>query len=228
MLKSLKLPSALIISLFCSATLVKADEQLLDGVRPFICDGEAVVLLEADGSWAITSEPDYKVSELRDGWQIGDQGMGFIAYLKEYEQDEWILEVLSDDGYEEVSCIDLAEGVSEVVTAIKPRLDEAIVETQEALAEAKRQLTAAQAALVEANRKMEIAEMQESTPALSKKKAPQLDLFETTYFQFDKKFTTNLRNSRKFLQLGLSVSTTYDESIIEHVKIHAFHSLWDR
>lgn len=139
-----KLPSALIMSMFCSATLVQADEQLLDGVRPFMCDGETVVLLETDDGWAITSEPDYKVSELRNGWQIGDQGMGFIAYLKEYEQDEWTLEVLSDDGYEGVSCIDLAEGVSEVVTAIKPRLDEAIVDTQAALVEATRNLRIAE------------------------------------------------------------------------------------
>ena len=48
MLKSLKLPSALVISLFCLATRVQADEPLLDGVRPFICDGEAAVLLQTD------------------------------------------------------------------------------------------------------------------------------------------------------------------------------------
>jgi len=144
MLKSLKLPTALIMSLFCLAPLVQADEQLLDGVRPFICNGEATVLIQTDNGWAITGEPDIEVSELRNGWRIGDQGMGFIAYLKEYEQDEWTLEFLSDGGYEEVSCIDLTASVSEVVTAIKPRLDETIVETQEALAEATRNLRMAE------------------------------------------------------------------------------------
>ena len=124
MLKSLKLPSALVISLFCLAPLVQADEQLLDGVHPFICDGEAAVLLQTDNGWASIGEPNIEVSELRNGWRFGDQGMGFIGYLKEYEQDEWTFEFLSDGGYERVSCIDLTESVSEVVTAIKPRLGE--------------------------------------------------------------------------------------------------------
>ena len=70
MLKSLKLPSALVISLFCLATRVQADEPLLDGVRPFICDGEAAVLLQTDNGWAITDEPNIEVSELRNGWRF--------------------------------------------------------------------------------------------------------------------------------------------------------------
>ena len=70
MLKSLKLPSALIMSLFCFAPLVQADEQLLDGVHPFICDGEAAVLLQTDNGWAITDEPNIEVSELRNGWRM--------------------------------------------------------------------------------------------------------------------------------------------------------------
>ena len=45
--------------------------------------------------------------------------------------------------------------------------------------------------------------------------------YMTTYFEFPEKFTTNLRDSEKFLQLGLSISTQYDSSVIENVKIHS-------
>ena len=137
MLRRFKLPSALIMSLLCFTPLVQAGEQLLDGVRPFICDGEATVLLQTDNVWAITGEPDIEVSEIHNGWQIGGQGMGFIGYLKEQKQDEWTLEILSDVGYKKVSCIDLTESVSEVVTTIKPRLDEAILDTERALRDTK-------------------------------------------------------------------------------------------
>ena len=43
----------------------------------------------------------------------------------------------------------------------------------------------------------------------------------TTYFEFPEKFTTNLVDSEKFLQLGLSVSTQYDNSVIENIMTHS-------
>ena len=64
----------------------------------------------------------------------------------------------------------------------------------------------------------EVAE--DETPKLNKKEAPEVDTFVTSYFEFDGNFTTNLRNSRKFLQLGIGVSTQYDESVIENVEMH--------
>ena len=66
----------------------------------------------------------------------------------------------------------------------------------------------------------EAAEEGEEEPALNKKEAPEVDTFITTYFEFEGNFTTNLRNSRKFLQLGVGVSTQYDETVIEHVQMH--------
>ena len=45
--------------------------------------------------------------------------------------------------------------------------------------------------------------------------------YMTTYFEFPEKFTTNLRDSEKFLQLGLSISTQYDGSVLENVKTHS-------
>ena len=42
----------------------------------------------------------------------------------------------------------------------------------------------------------------------------------TTYFEFPGTFTTNLRSSRKFLQVGLGVSTQYDDEVITNVEDH--------
>jgi flagellar FliL protein len=62
--------------------------------------------------------------------------------------------------------------------------------------------------------------VEDETPKLNKKETPEVDTFVTSYFEFDGNFTTNLRNSRKFLQLGVGVSTQYDESVIENVEMH--------
>ena len=46
------------------------------------------------------------------------------------------------------------------------------------------------------------------------------DSYETTYFEFPGEFTTNLKGSRKFLQLSVGVSTQYDEKVMEVVDSH--------
>ena len=52
------------------------------------------------------------------------------------------------------------------------------------------------------------------------KETPDIETFVTTYFEFPGTFTTNLRGSRKFLQLGLGVSTQYDDEVISNVEDH--------
>ncbi len=52
------------------------------------------------------------------------------------------------------------------------------------------------------------------------KSVPEVDAYETTYFEFPGDFTTNLKNSRKFLQVSVGVSTQYDEKVIETVDQH--------
>ena len=52
------------------------------------------------------------------------------------------------------------------------------------------------------------------------KETPDIETFVTTYFEFPGTFTTNLRASRKFLQLGLGVSTQYDDEVISNVEDH--------
>ena len=52
------------------------------------------------------------------------------------------------------------------------------------------------------------------------KETPEVEAFVTTYFEFPGTFTTNLMNSRRFLQVGLGVSTQYDDTVMGHVEAH--------
>ena len=49
---------------------------------------------------------------------------------------------------------------------------------------------------------------------------PETDSYETTYFEFPGDFTTNLKGSRKFLQVSVGVSTQYDEQVMATVDQH--------
>jgi flagellar FliL protein len=44
--------------------------------------------------------------------------------------------------------------------------------------------------------------------------------YESSYFQMEKEFTSNLKNSVHLIQVGLAVSTPYDEKVIEHLQAH--------
>ena len=44
--------------------------------------------------------------------------------------------------------------------------------------------------------------------------------FKATYYPLSENFTSNLREGSGFIQLGLGVSTYYDEQVVENVKLH--------
>jgi flagellar FliL protein len=44
------------------------------------------------------------------------------------------------------------------------------------------------------------------------------DQYASTYYSFEKEFTSNLRDSVHFVQVGVAVSTPYDETVIEALK----------
>jgi flagellar FliL protein len=46
------------------------------------------------------------------------------------------------------------------------------------------------------------------------------DKYASTYFTLEKEFTSNLRESIHFIQVGIAVSTPYDERVIENLKTH--------
>ena len=46
------------------------------------------------------------------------------------------------------------------------------------------------------------------------------DKYASTYYQLEKEFTSNLRESVHFVQVGIAISTPYDNSVIEGLKTH--------
>ena len=57
-------------------------------------------------------------------------------------------------------------------------------------------------------------------PKKMPKITPEEEIFATTYYEFPGNFTTNLRESKKFLQITVGVSTQYDEEVMVNVESH--------
>ena len=76
---------------------------------------------------------------------------------------------------------------------------------------------------IEEKKKEDEGEGEEGADGIMKKNVkeiPETDSYETTYFEFPGDFTTNLKGSRKFLQVSVGVSTQYDEKVMETVDQH--------
>jgi len=63
-------------------------------------------------------------------------------------------------------------------------------------------------------------EADNATPSKMSKAAPEEEVFETIYHEFAGTFTTNLAGSRKMLQVGIGVSTQYDDTVMVNVDAH--------
>ncbi|MBC34090.1 MAG: flagellar biosynthesis protein FliL [Rickettsiales bacterium] len=59
-----------------------------------------------------------------------------------------------------------------------------------------------------------------SGPKKMPKVTPEEEIFATTYYEFPGNFTTNLKGSKKFLQISLGVSTQYDDQVMANVDSH--------
>ena len=64
------------------------------------------------------------------------------------------------------------------------------------------------------------AEADNATPHKQSKDTPEEEVFETIYHEFPGTFTTNLAGSRKMLQVGIGVSTQYDDTVMMNVEAH--------
>ena len=74
--------------------------------------------------------------------------------------------------------------------------------------------------MVEADEKKAADEKAAAGESKLAKETPEVKTFMTTYFEFPGTFTTNLMNSSKFLQVGLGVSTQYDDKVMANVEAH--------
>ena len=59
------------------------------------------------------------------------------------------------------------------------------------------------------------------TPEKQAKQAPDIAAFETRYYEFPEPLVTNLKASRKLMQLGIGLSTQYDGQVIANVETHS-------
>ena len=66
----------------------------------------------------------------------------------------------------------------------------------------------------------ETEEDDNTTPDKVALDTPENQVFLTTYYEFPGSFTTNLMNSRKFLQISVGVSTQYDDRVMANVEAH--------
>ncbi len=61
---------------------------------------------------------------------------------------------------------------------------------------------------------------EECSPKKKVKKVDVEEKFLTTYYEFPGNFTTNLKGSKKFLQITVGVSTQYDDEVMVNVESH--------
>lgn len=64
------------------------------------------------------------------------------------------------------------------------------------------------------------AEADNGSPSKVSKDTPVEEQFVTIYHEFPGTFTTNLQGSRRMLQLGIGVSTQYDDTVMQRVEDH--------
>jgi hypothetical protein len=122
-----------------SSQAVKADVDLTDGIRAFICDGNTLALQETEEGWAFAS--GFPLSKTSEGWRWENDGS---AYLSERKSGEWVLEVLSPQGYQKSECVDITDGVAHVIEVVKPKLNDNIQAVMAELAEVKTELARAE------------------------------------------------------------------------------------
>ncbi len=60
----------------------------------------------------------------------------------------------------------------------------------------------------------------EAAPKKLPKPVPEQELFVTSYYSFPDALTSNLKDSRRFLQVQVGVSTQYDAQVITNVTTH--------
>jgi flagellar protein FliL len=69
----------------------------------------------------------------------------------------------------------------------------------------------------EAGEKVKTADKE---PSASGKPVPSREQYVTSYFEFPGNFTTNMKGSRRFVQMAIGLATQYDKRVIENVQKH--------
>ena len=62
--------------------------------------------------------------------------------------------------------------------------------------------------------------IEETDPEKISIETPKAEVFQTLYYEIPGSLTTNLKGSRRFLQISVGVSTKYDQKILDNVESH--------
>ncbi len=60
----------------------------------------------------------------------------------------------------------------------------------------------------------------DGTPQKLPRELPETPVFQTSYYQMEDPLTTNLNNSRRYLQIGIGMSTQYNAQVMTNVETH--------
>ena len=77
--------------------------------------------------------------------------------------------------------------------------------------------------LTPSNQVLRLLEQESADPAGPQRQPralPETPMFQTSYYSFAEALTTNLKGSRRFLQIGVGLSTQYDARVISNVDTH--------
>jgi flagellar FliL protein len=66
------------------------------------------------------------------------------------------------------------------------------------------------------------AEEASQQPAKIQLEAPEIEKFETVYYELDREFLANVESSRKVMQIKMAIMTHYDEQVIANIEKHIF------
>lgn len=153
--------TAIIMVLGLTAQAGQADEALMEGIHPFICEGTSIVLIEDSTGWGWPDSPTFEVRKTKRGWRMEQETSGRVAFLqKDAKQGDWSINLLAEDEYQRIECLDLAESASSIVDTIKPRLNENIELTQRELAHVQGELERIKGELSSATMTTERVEME--------------------------------------------------------------------
>ena len=183
------------------------EEELTDGMRAFTCEDSGrempLIFVQEDSKWRLVGiEEADLITEINDGFMIRYSGLpGELSFLQEAKAT-FQYQYLSSNGYYEAECKEQDDFLELVVEVISPK----IFENANNLVE-----------------KIEMLELQ--VKQLEQNQKEELDTASplpepTLYYELEESLTTNLKASRRFLQIGLGISTENGKEVIRNIETH--------
>jgi len=107
-------------------------QDITANIHPFLCEHEPLIFTYAGSSWLISSNyPFSSTQKIDTGWRISSPN-GSVGFLQQ-NKSEWVLNWLSEDGFEELECKDLKDSTRLIIDIIKPELSKNIIEIENEL-----------------------------------------------------------------------------------------------